>query len=107
MGKGTKLLVAQPFLSETVRSLLHRGAELLPAPYPFGIEGTTAWLRAAADVWGIGGQAFEEAIAPAVSRAETGLARSRETLNGRKAFFFPDSPLEIPQIGRASCRERV
>ncbi|MEM6503428.1 MAG: ferredoxin:protochlorophyllide reductase (ATP-dependent) subunit N [Cyanobacteria bacterium P01_C01_bin.89] len=104
VGKGTKLLVAQPFLSETVRSLLHRGAELLPAPYPFGIEGTTAWLRAAADVWGIGGQAFEEAIAPAVSRAETGLARYRETLNGRKAFFFPDSQLEIP-LARFLSRE--
>lgn len=43
VGKGTKLLVAQPFLSNTVRSLMARGAQLLPSAYPFGIEGTTAW----------------------------------------------------------------
>lgn len=96
VGKGTKLLVAQPFLGETVRSLIHRGAKLLPSPYPFGIEGTTAWLRTAAEAWGIDSEKFEGAIAPAVSRATTGLARYREMLDGRKAFFFPDSQLEIP-----------
>ncbi|MEM9771724.1 MAG: ferredoxin:protochlorophyllide reductase (ATP-dependent) subunit N [Cyanobacteria bacterium P01_D01_bin.73] len=104
VGPGTKLLVAQPFLSETVRSLLHRGAELLPSPYPFGIEGTTAWLKAAADVWGVSDGDFEAAIAPAVSRAEMGLARYRDVLNGRKAFFFPDSQLEIP-LARFLARE--
>ena len=104
VGKGTKLLVAQPFLSETVRSLLHRGAELLPSPYPFGIEGTTAWLRTAADVWGVSNEKFEAAIAPAVSRAKTGLDRYRNVLDGRKAFFFPDSQLEIP-LARFLSRE--
>ncbi|MEM1427782.1 MAG: ferredoxin:protochlorophyllide reductase (ATP-dependent) subunit N, partial [Cyanobacteria bacterium P01_H01_bin.130] len=73
VGKGTKLLVAQPFLGETVRSLIRRGAELLPSPYPFGIEGTTAWLKTAADAWGVSSEKFEGAIAPAVSRAKTGL----------------------------------
>ena len=96
VGKGTKLLVAQPFLGETVRSLIRRGAELLPSPYPFGIEGTTAWLKTAADAWGVSSDKFEGAIAPAVSRAKTGLERYREVLDGRKAFFFPDSQLEIP-----------
>ena len=104
VGKGTKLLLAQPFLSETVRSLISRGAELLPSPYPFGIEGTTAWLRTAADAWKIEPDRFEAAIAPAAARAKTGLERYRQVLNGRKAFLFPDSQLEIP-IARFLSRE--
>ncbi len=104
VGKGTKLLIAQPFLSETVRSLISRGAELLPSPYPFGIEGTTAWLRTAADAWEIDTEKFEEAIAPSVTRATTGLSHYKELLEGRKAFLFPDSQLEIP-LARFLSRE--
>ena len=104
VGKGTKLLVAQPFLSETVRLLMKRGAELLPSPYPFGVEGTTAWLRTAADAWDIDKESFEGAIAPAVKRAKTGLERYQQVLNGRKAFLFPDSQLEIP-LARFLSRE--
>jgi light-independent protochlorophyllide reductase subunit N len=104
VGPGTKLLVAQPFLSETVRSLLHRGAELLPSLYPFGLEGTTAWLRAAANEWGVSPDTFEAAIAPALTRGQQGLARYQDTLKGRKAFLFPDSQLEIP-LARFLARE--
>ena len=104
VGKGTKMLVAQPFLSDTVRLLMSRGAELLPSPYPFGIEGTTAWLRTAAEAWNIDEATFEEAIAPSVTRANLGLDRYRELLNGRKAFLFPDSQLEIP-LARFLSRE--
>ncbi len=104
VGKGTKMLVAQPFLSNTVRSLISRGAELLPSPYPFGVEGTTAWLKTAADAWGLDEAKFEGAIAPSVARANLGLARYKETLEGRKAFLFPDSQLEIP-LARFLSRE--
>ena len=104
VGKGTKMLVAQPFLSETVRLLMKRGAALLPSPYPFGIEGTTAWLKTAAEAWGVDGEKFEQAIAPAVARARMGLDRYKEVLQGRKAFFFPDSQLEIP-LARFLSRE--
>ncbi|MEM9088483.1 MAG: ferredoxin:protochlorophyllide reductase (ATP-dependent) subunit N [Cyanobacteria bacterium P01_F01_bin.53] len=104
VGKGTKLLVAQPFLSNTVRSLMARGAELLPSPYPFGIEGTTAWLKTAAAAWGVEETKFEEVIAPAVRRGNLALERYRGVLNGRKAFLFPDSQLEIP-LARFLSRE--
>lgn len=104
VGKGTKLLVAQPFLSNTVRSLISRGAELLPSPYPFGVEGTTAWLKTAANEWGINEETFESVIAPAVARANMGLDRYRDILKGRKAFLFPDSQLEIP-LARFLSRE--
>ncbi|MEL7068963.1 MAG: ferredoxin:protochlorophyllide reductase (ATP-dependent) subunit N [Cyanobacteria bacterium J06581_3] len=104
VGKGTKMLLAQPFLSDTVRLLMKRGAELLPSAYPFGVEGTTAWLRTAADAWGVENDVFEAAIAPAVTRAHMGLDRYRDLLKGRKAFLFPDSQLEIP-LARFLSRE--
>lgn len=104
VGKGTKLLLAQPFLGETVRSLISRGATLLPSPYPFGVEGTTAWLKTAADAWNIDSDLFEQAIAPSVNRAKIALERYRLALTGRKAFLFPDSQLEIP-LARFLSRE--
>ena len=104
VGKATKLLLAQPFLSETVRSLVKRGATLLPSPYPLGVEGTTAWLRTAAEAWNIAPEQFESAIAPSVARAKMGLDRYRQVLEGRKAFLFPDSQLEIP-LARFLSRE--
>lgn len=39
VGKGTKLLLAQPFLSDTARLLMARGAELLRSPYPLALRG--------------------------------------------------------------------
>jgi light-independent protochlorophyllide reductase subunit N len=104
IGNGTKLLLAQPFLSETVRSLVQRGGTLLPSPYPLGVEGTTAWLQTAATEWQIDQTRFEETIAPIVSRAKIGLERYRQVLTGRKAFLFPDSQLEIP-LARFLSRE--
>ncbi len=104
IGRGTKLLLTQPFLSETVRSLVQRGASLLPSPYPLGIEGTTTWLRTAAQEWQVDETLFAEAIAPAVNRAKIGLERYQQTLNGRKVFLFPDSQLEIP-LARFLARE--
>ena len=104
IGKATKLLIAQPFLSETVRSLMKCGATLLPSPYPLGVEGTTTWLRTAAEAWNIAPEVFESAIAPSVARAKIGLERYRQVLDGRKAFLFPDSQLEIP-LARFLSRE--
>ncbi|MFN5725469.1 MAG: ferredoxin:protochlorophyllide reductase (ATP-dependent) subunit N [Pseudanabaena sp.] len=104
VGKGTKLLLAQPFLSDTVRSLIARGGTLLPSTYPLGIEGTTAWLKTAADAWNVDSKVFEEAIEPPVKRAKIALERYRQSLTGRKAFLFPDSQLEIP-LARFLSRE--
>lgn len=104
VGRGTRLLLAQPFLGETARALQGRGATLLTAPYPFGIEGTLGWLRAAADAWGIAPERLESVTAPAVARAKLSLARQREALAGKRITFLPDSQLEIP-IARFLSRE--
>ena len=104
VGPGTVYLLAQPFLADTARALDARGAARLPAPFPLGAEGTTAWLRAAADAFGVAPERFESAIAAPRARAETGMARYRAELAGKSVFFFPDSQLEIP-LARVLSRE--
>jgi light-independent protochlorophyllide reductase subunit N len=90
------MLIAQPFLGETARALEARGARRLPALFPFGAEGTTHWLKAAADAWDTPEMEFRRVVAPHRERAKRALARSRETLDGLSVFFFPDSQLEPP-----------
>jgi light-independent protochlorophyllide reductase subunit N len=96
VGPGTRVLLAQPFLGETLRALLACGATHLPAPFPFGAVGTTAWLRAAADAFEVADDRFESVTGPAAERARGALERYRERLAGRRITFLPDSQLEIP-----------
>jgi light-independent protochlorophyllide reductase subunit N len=104
VGPGTRYLLAQPFLGDTARALEERGAVRLEAPFPLGVEGTTLWLRAAADAFGVGPARFEQTIAASRERAEKALARHRALLAGKRIFFFPDSQLEVP-LARFLSRE--
>jgi light-independent protochlorophyllide reductase subunit N len=63
IGTGTRLLLAQPFLADTAKALQARGASLLPAPFPLGIEGTTAWLQSAATAFGVSQDRFDASVA--------------------------------------------
>ena len=96
VGANTVFLLAQPFLGDTGHALEDRGARHLPALFPFGAEGTTAWLRAAADEFGINPAHFDSVVAPGRERAARALERHRAVLAGKSIFFFPDSQLEIP-----------
>ncbi len=96
IGPGTKFLLAQPFLGDTAQKLEARGAERLEALFPFGAEGTTAWLKAAADAWGVDPLHFRRVTAPGRERAKRSLERHRRALDGKRIFFFPDSQLELP-----------
>jgi light-independent protochlorophyllide reductase subunit N len=96
IGPGTRMLLAQPFLAETARLLEARGAERLAAPFPLGVEGTSAWLGAAAAAFGIGQSAFDAATAAPRERAARAMERYRPQLAGKSIFFFPDSQLEAP-----------
>ena len=104
VGPGTRYLLAQPFLADTARALEARGAVRLAAPFPLGIEGTTQWLRAAAQAFGVPSATVDHVTAPARARAQVALGRHRALLEGKRAFFFPDSQLEIP-IARFLARE--
>ncbi len=104
VGPGTKLLLAQPFLSGTARALMDRGAELINAPYPLGVEGSHAWMVAAATAFGIDQARIREVLDPLVERGERAIAPHRETLAGKRLFLLPDSQLEIP-LARFLSRE--
>ncbi|MFZ4406017.1 MAG: ferredoxin:protochlorophyllide reductase (ATP-dependent) subunit N [Paracraurococcus sp.] len=104
VGPNTRMLLAQPFLAETARLLEARGAQHLPAPFPLGAEGTTGWLRAAAEAWGVAPALFREVTEAGEQRARTAIAHARGVLAGRRIFFFPDSQLEIP-LARFLARE--
>ena len=104
VGRGTRFLLAQPFLADTARALEERGARRIAAPFPLGAEGTTAWLRAAAEAFGVETGRFEAVTAPGVRRARQALTAYVETLAGRRVFFFPDSQLEVP-LARFLSRE--
>jgi len=92
----TQYILAQPFLADTARFIEERGAKRISAPFPFGIAGTTAWLKAAANQWGINAAHFDEVTQPKIERAQKGLARYLPMLENKRISFFPDSQLEIP-----------
>lgn len=104
VGPQTLFLLAQPFLGDTARALEERGAVRLDATFPLGIEGTTSWLRAAADAWSVGNAKFEAVVRPAQERARKSLEKHRHDLAGKSIFFFPDSQLEVP-LARFVSRE--
>ncbi len=107
VGPHTQLLMAQPFLGDTLRALEARGATRLVAPFPFGAEGTTEWLRAAWLAWGRDRSEptrFANVVGPKRERAARSLARHRLELQGKRVFFFPDSQLEVP-LARFLARE--
>ena len=104
VGPGTKLLLAQPFLSGTARALVDRGAELIRAPYPFGVARSRGWMAAAAATFGIAPARVAEVLDPLVERGQHALAPHRQTLAGKRLFLLPDSQLEIP-LARFLSRE--
>jgi light-independent protochlorophyllide reductase subunit N len=104
VGARTSFLLAQPFLADTARALEARGAKRISAPFPLGAEGTTRWLQAAADAWGIGATRFRDVTQPGHERASFALERCRARLAGKRAFLFPDSQLEVP-LARFLARE--
>ncbi len=105
VGPATRVLLAQPFLAETARALEARGAQRLDAAFPLGAEGTTLWLKAAADAFGVAARALRRRDRARAARAPK--RRSRATpanSRGKRIFFFPDSQLEIP-LARFLSRE--
>ena len=96
IGENVVYALLQPFLGDTAAALDRRGARMISAPFPFGEEGTTAWLRAIADEFGVDDETFDRVTAAPRARARKAVAAAAETLAGKSIFFFPDSQLEIP-----------
>lgn len=96
VGKKTVFAATQPFLGETHSALERRGARHLPAPFPFGADGTTAWLKVIADEFSVSDARFEQVVSAPRARAKKAIAQASKVLDGKSVFFFPDSQLEIP-----------
>lgn len=92
----TRLLLAQPYLGETARALIGRGARHIEAPYPLGAEGTLEWLRAAAVEFGVDQALFDSVTAAPLKRSRHAVEVHRQRLAGKRIMFLPDSQLEIP-----------
>ena len=104
VGPNTVFALTQPFLGDTHAALIRRGARHLPAPFPLGEEGTTAWLAAIATEFDVSAERFEAVTGAPRRRARTAVAQAAAQLQGKSAFFFPDSQLEIP-LARFLARE--
>ncbi len=104
IGPGTRILLAQPYLGETARALIARGATLLAAPFPLGAEGSLAWFRAAAESFNVPEDVFKSTMRAPFERAQRSLEGCKETLENRRIAFLPDSQLEIP-LARFLSRE--
>ena len=104
VGPNTVFALVQPFLGDTHAALIRRGARHIAAPFPFGAEGTTEWLRAVAAEFDVPQALFDAVIAAPRARAEKAVAAATQTLAGKSVFFFPDSQLEIP-LARFLTRE--
>ncbi|UWQ99434.1 ferredoxin:protochlorophyllide reductase (ATP-dependent) subunit N [Rhodobacteraceae bacterium S2214] len=104
IGENTVFALIQPFLGDTHAALERHGARHIAAPFPFGDEGTTAWLRAIAIEFGVSEDLFEQVTAAPRARARKAISQAADVLNGKSVFFFPDSQLEIP-LARFLTRE--
>ncbi len=96
IGNGTKVLLAQPYLTDTARVLKDRGAEILQAPFPLGVEGSKRWIEAAANSFNVKNDLLNSTLEPLIIRARKALKPYQEQLSGKKLFLLPESQLEIP-----------
>ena len=104
VGPNTVFALVQPFLGDTHAALIRRGARHIAAPFPFGEEGSTAWLAAVAAEFGVSAETFASVTAAPRARARKAIAQAAEGLRGKSVFFLPDSQLEIP-LARFLTRE--
>ena len=104
IGEKSSFILVQPFLTDTTEALEKRGAKMINAPFPFGEEGTTLWLKSLKDAFSVSEETFEKVTEAPRKRAAAALAGLRSRLEKRKIFFFPDSQLEIP-LARFLSRE--
>ena len=104
VGPNTVFALTQPFLGDTHAALIRRGARHIAAPFPFGEEGTTAWLSAIAEEFNIPRALFDHVTEAPRRRARQAISQAAVPLNDKSVFFFPDSQLEIP-LARFLTRE--
>ena len=96
IGPGTSLVAAQPFVGETARALIDRGAALIEAPFPLGAEGSKSWFEAIAGAYRRPADLVQHVLELPYQRAKRAVSSHRSKLEGKRIHFLPDSQLEIP-----------
>jgi light-independent protochlorophyllide reductase subunit N len=71
---------------------------------PLGEDGTTAWLKSAANAFDVEPGRFEAITGPGRRRAREAVGAHRAALEGKRVFLFPDSQME-PALARFLSRE--
>ncbi|KPF43468.1 ferredoxin:protochlorophyllide reductase (ATP-dependent) subunit N [Rhizobium sp. AAP43] len=104
IGAGSRYILAQPYLGSTAAALEGLGATRINAIFPLGEEGTTAWLKAIADSFGVSPARFATVTEAPRRRALEATAHYRRLIEGKRIFLFPDSQLE-PSLARYLSRE--
>ncbi len=104
IGPETRFILAQPYLGATAAALESLGASRINALFPLGEEGTTAWLKAIADTFGVSPARFAAITEAPRRRALEATAHYRSALAGKRIFLFPDSQME-PSLARYLSRE--
>ena len=66
IGPGTKVLLTQPYLTDTARELKAKGAEIIQAPFPLGVIGSQMWIKAAAKTFGINNDFVDSILDPLI-----------------------------------------
>ena len=92
LGPNTVFALTQPFLSGTLAALERRGVRHIPAPFPFGEEGTTAWLHAVAREFGVDRTRFEAVTDAPRARARKAVAGVSEALSSKSVFLLSRQP---------------
>ena len=87
IGKNTHFICVQPFLGASYEEMVRRGAKPISANFPFGAEGTTKWLWAIAERFGISKAKFDTVVAAPKLRAEQAVAAVADGLRGKSVFF--------------------
>ena len=96
VGKGTSILLTQPYLTNTTRLLKDRGAKILTSPFPLGAEGSRLWMEAAASDFKLQKDHVARVLNPLMERAQIALKPKRQLLEGKRIFLLPESQLEVP-----------
>jgi light-independent protochlorophyllide reductase subunit N len=96
IGPNTKVIMAQPYLGDSTRAIMAKGAELISAPFPYGAEGTNNWFRAIASAFNVAPALVDEVLTPAFERAQRAVQQHKGTLAGKRITFLADSQLEMP-----------
>ncbi len=92
----TRVVLAQPFVGDTLRQLVRMGATPIDAGFPFGVEGTRQWFHAIANTFDVSSETFDSVMEAPTARARIALQKVVPQLSGKSVTFLPDSQLEIP-----------